>query len=374
MRVIAFLKISIIPAVIYIALRASAIGLLRKTIQVASIDSLNLGERLLMIPSLIMFYISRFVYPDKLATSYYWTYTDVSLNGFWLPLVSVLALFACFVYMAYILKKSGKNKLFNNYIFFFAWAMIGILPYLQIVPLDMTACETWFFCAMPGFLGMIFMIIPYFFVKFKTKYLLLFFIPIIAILGIRTSVRGFDYQSQSSLSLMDIKVSPDNYLSMNNMAKVLIDQKNLDEAMIYAQQSVSIYPSVSNYTNLGVIYQNQGNFLEAKKAYESALRHGSMSITYENLGIVNLTIGEPSENIKFLHSALAYYPRSNRLWTYLAIQEAANGSNDNAKIALSKAISFGSVPKSLYAAILNKQPLDVPMPGSEKVIHIPRLD
>ncbi len=158
---------------------------------------------------------------------------------------------------------------------------------------------------------------------------------------------------------------------MNNLAQSLIQANKLDEAMVYAQDSISIYPAVTNYTNLGVIKQKQNDFNGAKTAYEKALQYGSLGITYENLGIVDLTMGDYTENITFFHAALKAYPKDNRLWTYLAIQEAENGSWQESKDAITTAANYGPVPGQLYYAIMNEQPFDISLPGSKRVIHLP---
>jgi tetratricopeptide (TPR) repeat protein len=246
-----------------------------------------------------------------------------------------------------------------------------LLPYVQIIPLDMTASETWFFASIPGFLGMIAIIVSTLFPKSRVKWVYIIAVPIIIVLGIRTATRGADYTSQYTLASKDISVSKDNYLAMNNLAQSLIQTNRLDEAALYAQHSINIYPAVTNYTNLGVIKQKQGDFVAAKKAYEKALQYGSLGITYENLGIVDVTIGDPQTNIEFFHKALKVYPRNNRLWIYLAIEEAENGSPQEAKTAITTAATYGTVPQQLYYAIMNERAFDISLPGSSRVIHLP---
>jgi hypothetical protein len=370
-RIFTFLKIATVPAILYILLREHAIGFLPTAIHAAPISTLSLGGRMITLPSILVFYVTKFLFPADLATSYYWTHPTFSFADVLIPLIIVILVVVGLIYAAKLIQKRGTKNDFRVYLFFGAWALLGLLPYVQIIPLDMTASETWFFASIPGFLGMIAIIVSTLVPKSRAKWVYIIAVPIIVVLGLRTAVRGADYTSQYTLASKDISVSKDNYLAMNNLAQSLIQTNRLDEAASYAQNSINIYPAVTNYTNLGVIKQKQGDFFGAKKAYEKALQYGSLGITYENLGIVNLTIGAPQINIGFFHKALKVYPSNNRLWIYLAIQEAENGSPQEAKTAITTALTYGAVPQQLYYAIMNERVFDISLPGSSRVIHLP---
>jgi tetratricopeptide (TPR) repeat protein len=270
-----------------------------------------------------------------------------------------------------VVRKRGKPGDARLYVFFALWAALGLLPYLQIIPLDMTACETWFFASIPGFLGLIATTLKVCVPTNKVQWIYIAAIALIIVLGARTFVRGFDYTSQYTLASKDVSVTKDNYLAMNNLAQSLMQMSKYDQALAYVQDSIAVYPAVTNYTNLGVIQQKKGDFAGAKKAYEKALEYGSMGITYENLGIVNLTIGDPKDNIIYFKKALDAYPRNNRLWTYIALQYAENGNSEEAKQAIKHAAGFGTVPQQLYYAIMTEQAFDIKLPGSSRVIRLP---
>jgi protein O-mannosyl-transferase len=369
-RTFSFIKIAAIPAILYILLREHAVGFLPSTIHAAPISTLSFGERMLTLPSIIVFYIGTFLFPANLATSYYWTHQAFNISDVAVPLAIVVLIIGGLIYAGNIVKKRALKNEFLLYLFFGIWAIVGLLPYLQIIPLDMTACEPWFFASIPGFLGMIAVLLSTAMPKPQTKWVYIIAVPIIFALGVRTAIRGVDYASQYTLASKDISVSKDSYLAMNNLAQSLIQTNRLDEALTYARSSINIYPAVTNYTNLGVIKQKQGDFDGAKRAYEKALEYGSLGITYENLGIVNLTVGDHQKNVIFFHEALKAYPRNNRVWTYLAIQEAENGAHQKSKVAITTAAHYGAVPQQLYYAIMNEQAFDITLPGSNRIIHI----
>lgn len=257
------------------------------------------------------------------------------------------------------------------YIFFAAWVVVGLAPYMQLIPLDMTACETWLFAALAGVLGMVGVVLAAFWPRQVPLGVGLVVMTVILIAcGVRTSLRGLDYQSQYTLSSRDVAVSPDNYLANNSLAMALIERSELHKAQYYAERSIAAFPAVSNYTNLGVIQQKQGDFAGARVSYETGLGYMPLGVAYENLAVVYLTIEDPQSTLDYLHHALTIYPRSAKLLTYLAMQEASMGNYSEAKTALASAMQYGQVPAALYRAIVTGTPLDIPLSGSEKVLHL----
>lgn len=371
-RLLSFIKVMIVPLLLYGLLRYHAVGLSHAALQVAPIDQLSLGERLLTIPALLVFYAGKLLWPADLATSYYWVERSVSWQGVILPLLIVLAVVAGATAVGRWLYKKSERPTFWLYVFFTVWTVGAIVPYLQLVPLDMTACETWLFALLPGACGMGVVALSELSPRRLPVGLLMIGVAVVmGIAGVRSAVRGLDYHSQYTLSMRDIDVSPRNYLAMNNLTKAMIDQHDYAQATGFAEQSINFFPSVSNYTNLGVIRQTQRDFIGAKDAYETALHYGTLGITYENLAIVYITAEDPASALEYLHHALTIYPRSPKLLTYLAMQTASMGKYEEAKVTLMSAMHYGQVPAALYRAITTGAPLDIPLANSDKVLHLP---
>lgn len=368
-RVVLFIKIVSAPVILFLLLRIGAVGLRNISLS-APVDLLSFGQRMIMVPSIITFYILKFLFPYHLATSYYWTYKTFTIEGFLLPLFFVLMIIAGLIYAGKLIYKRKGNKVLAAYLFFSIWAALGLLPHMQIIALDMTACETWFILPIVGFLGMIALIIANLLPRIRPCWALLICVPLLIILGVRTGIRGLDYHSQVTLSLKDIAVTERNYLAMNNLAKYYIDHDQPKKAEWYAEKSVEYFPAVSNYINLGVIRMKQGDYVGSKKAYEKALSFYPLRVTYENIAIVNFAIGKSADNIAFLKKALAVFPTDSKLWNFLAIEEAAAGNNEEAKNAILSAYRTGPIPPALYDAIINKKPLDIPIAELNKTIHI----
>jgi tetratricopeptide (TPR) repeat protein len=359
-RIYEFAKVMAAPVLLYMVLKINAVGLDGKQ-NGAPIDNLHLLGRLMNDPSIILFYITKFVFPWKLATGYYWTYSTFSFRHVLLPLIVDLAVAGLFIYLGLRVHGRLAKAKYRAYLFFAGLAVISLLPYLQIIPLDMTVCEDWFYPSMAGVLGMIGIASSTFKIKIRPAWLILLAILLVGGLGIRTAVRGTDYKSQYVLAMRDLTVSKGDYSAMNDIAEGLTSQGKFKTAAVYAQHSADIYPTVSNYNNLGVALQQSGNYEGAMAAYNHALKYGSLSEVYENLGQIELVYGRPPSNFQFFQKAINAYPQDYKLWLYIAILEGAEGTNASAKAAIANAAKYGPIPQIIYYDIMNNHPFTLPI-------------
>lgn len=360
-RLTDFLKKLSLPVLVYILLKINAVGL-DKVQRAAPIDSTHLVGRLLTAPSIIQFYLTKFIWPRHLADNYYWVYSKFSVRHVLIPLVVDLAVIAIAIYFGLRIRKKLASQ-FKTYIFFSVWTIIGIVIYLQIIPLDMTACETWFYFPMAGLFGMIAVALLTIEIKLKPEILLLLVIALVSILGTRSFVRGFDYKSQYVLAKHDITVSPGDYSALNNISQYLIDHQQYKAAAVYAQRSINIYPVLSNYNNLGVALEFSGNYPAALQAYDKALKYNDLNTIYENIGLILLVYSDPNTTNQFFVKALNQYPHDFKLWLYYSVFQGALGNNQNAKVTINNAAKYGSVPPTIYSNIMNNQTFTLPLLG-----------
>jgi hypothetical protein len=363
-----FAPLMMVLVIIYVALKINAVGINTEQ-HAAPIDNLNLASRLFTAPSIVSFYIAKLIFPWKLASSYYWAYPSFSVRHVLVPLLIDLAVTGLFAYFGYrVWRKLPKVK-FQAYIFFFVWVAIGLGLYLQIIKLDMTVCETWFYFSMAGLLGMVGIAAQTVSVPFRPEWLVLPVVLVIGAFGIRSAVRGTDYRSQYSLALHDLAVTKDNYAALSNVSQYLIDHGKYPEAAIYAQRSVNLYPVVSNYNNLGVAKEQSGDYVGAAKAYNEALKYGNLSVIYENLSLILLVRSDPATAGQFFGRALKENPHDFRLWVYLAIFEGAKNNNTGAKAAITNAAKYGQVPPMIYNNIMADRPFALPLLGKTLLVR-----
>ena len=363
----------VIPIALYLTLKGIAVGILVGNANGAPIDHMSLGVRLLTAPSIIAFYFGKFIFPLHLSTCWYWVEQTVSTYGVIIPVVIDLLIASLFICLGVLVKRQLSKKRFYAYLFFACWAVLGILPYLQITPLDMTACETWFCFSMIGVLAMIghgVMALKSRYKKFRLEWVMVILVILIVAFAIRTIERGSNYSSQYNIAIHDLRVSKDDYSALNNIAQYMIDNKRYSEAKSYATQSIAIFAGLGNYDNLGVAYHLSGDYEQAVTSYNKALSYGSMDFVYENLGQIYLAHWQDPATEKFFNKALLLYPQDYKLLTYMAILKASQGDNVSAKSYIAKAVQFGSVPQFLYSAIIQHQSLELPIPTSSTPILI----
>jgi len=267
-RLLAFIGALSLPLAVYIALRTHAVGLATNPIS-APIDNLSLLGRLLTAPSLVLFYLSKFIFPWKLATGYYWVYPTFSIYHVLLPAVVDLALLGIMGYGAFIIHRRGSQVAYRYYLFFAAWTILGILPYLQIVPLDFTACESWFYCSMAGLLGMVGAVLHSY--RVQSKWLVIIAACVIAVLAFRTAMRGLDWKDPSSLADMDITNSPQDYIAASAVASQAYGERSYYLAQYWATQSVQVFPNSAAYTTLANSLSLEGEPVAAAKALRQGI-------------------------------------------------------------------------------------------------------
>lgn len=353
-----------VAIVSYLILRLNAVGLMGTDSKIAPIVDLSLVERLMTLPSILFFYISKFIFPWDMATRYFWVHKDFSFEDVLLPLIIVLLVIGMFAYLGLKVRKKLAKKEFKAYLFFAVWAVSAIVPYLQIFPLDMTACINWFYFSMVGVLGML-GISTKLIKKYKyTGPLTIAGVLIYLTLAASSFVQGTYYKSPETLARHDFSVSPDNYAALNDLSQAKLRQNEFKHAEGFAKQSIDIYPTLFNNQNLGVALQQQKDYEGAQSAYEDALKHGSQLSVHENLAMVALLRADNDYTRKVLERGLEQYPKSSKLWLFLAILEGAHGSEGKAKIALNKAAEFGPVPTVITTAIFTNQSYTLTLPNS----------
>jgi dolichyl-phosphate-mannose-protein mannosyltransferase len=368
-RVSSFIKVIILPLVLYLVLKIHAVGLNSPQLD-APIDKVHLIGRLLTDPSIVLFYVTKFIFPWRLATDYYWTYPTFSVSHVLLPALIDLAVVGLFVYGGVRVHRKFSANVFHGYLFFGLWAVIGLLPYMQIIPLDLTACETWFYFSMVGVLGMIGLSLLTIKVRIQPIILIVVAIVLILALGMRTAIRGTDYRSQYILALADLSGSSQDFSAMNNVAEGLIEQANYPEAAVYAKRSVSIFPNVTSLNNLGVALEYEENYPGAVAAYNQALKYGNLSFIYENLAELTLVYGRASDDTRLYQVALTKYPHDSKIWLYLAILEDATGAQADAKVAVANAAKYGPIPQALFNDISDGKPFNLQLPIAKTTLQI----
>jgi tetratricopeptide (TPR) repeat protein len=360
-RLLPFILIMIVPITIWLVLKIHAVGF-NSNPGNSPIDRLSLGSRFMNDPQIVLFYISKLIFPWRLASGYYWIHSNFSLRYFLLPLVLELLLLAGLVYIGYLLRKAGKTD-YYTYLFFAAWTSVGLLLTLQIIPLDLTVSESWFYFPSAGVFGMIGAVwiglSASKYIRIDLRIIALFAVAVLLLIGLRTAIRGRDWRSEHIIAIHDVIASPSDFNADNTLADQLIQQGNFKLAAIYTKRSIAINPAASSYLDLGVISYDQGNYAAAENAYEHSLYYIRYESTYENLGLLTLFYGTPTNNVRLLNEGLEQYPHDASLWMYLAILYQRINNRSGAVNAIHTAALYGQVPNFIYEGITENVPFKI---------------
>lgn len=261
--------------------------------------------RLINIPMIILYYGEKFFFPLNLGIAQHWVVRSPGFFSFFLPLSIEILLF--FVAVIYSIKT--KNKVF---IFFFLWFLIGLLPHLQIIPLNMTVAERWLYFPMIGLLGIggvVLSELKILNLKFKIAAFL-----IISLFFLRSFSRSLDWRN--GLSLYSSTISPTSSFDLqNNMGVELFRAGKYMQAKEYFELSTRLAPYWwVNWNNLGASYEQEKNYSKAQECYEKAIHNGQYILAYENLAKILVLHGKDKKKTnEFVKKALLIFPHSETL-------------------------------------------------------------
>lgn len=300
---------SITALLTYLAMRfgISKIGFSKNTI--APIANQNLGVRLFTIPKIVVYYLHNLIYPANLVPNQHWIIVNPTLTRFWLPLLVSTAFLILICIPVF-----RKNKIYTFFLFIF---LASLILHLQIIPLDSTVSGRWFYLPFFGLLGMIGTVITNsrLSVLNSGNKLLICGGIIIALLSIRTFVRSLDWYNGLTLYSHDAKILPNDFNLENNLGVELYRIGKKDEAGIHFQTSVDLAPNWwTNWNNLGVYRQDQGDLTGAEADYKKAIDNGNYYLAYENYARILIKEGKITEAKDFLENkALKYFPENQNL-------------------------------------------------------------
>lgn len=382
-----FLKLLILEiavVIIYFFIRFAIGGVFfEKFITLASVPiaSASLVERLVNVPAIIFYYLTTTFFPLKLVFAQRWIITDVTLQGFFLPLLLDSMFFVILFIGGFFVYKHARSY-FKVYIFFFLWFVFGLLLVVQIFPLNMTVADRWFYFPIVGMLGMlgaglqtllVFMNRHHIqlgkYEKVKTTVALVGVI-VILLLSLRTIARNADFRDQITLYTHDTQIQ-DNPALEDDLGVQYFAIGNIQESFIHLQKSVNLQPFSANLFHLGNYYEYTGNSEKAKEYYYKALeaaeahfatiqtrdpRERTLDI-YTKLTRILLLAGEFEAAEKTSKKGTQYYPDSDILWKELALSANKLRHHEEALTAIEKAksLSPGETTDFLYNIIVNKQ-------------------
>jgi len=297
---------ALIFLMIYFLFRLSGSNLYVQGQGLFPIMRVSLATRLINIPSIIHYYLSMFVYPINLAIAQNWVVNFPDFLHFTLPLI--IEVFTFLEIILYIQKKKDKTLTF-----FFFWLLIGLLPHLQIIPLNMTVAERWLYFPMIGLLGMIGTVLS-FPRRRESRLIIPLMVLVVILFSARSFVRTLDWRNGLFLFGHDIKKNS-SFDLQNNFGVELFRVRRYDEAKKYFEISIQLAPYWwVNWNNLGAVYEQEKNIQKAAEYYQKSINNGQYYLAYENLAKILVLYGKNQKMTEeFLKKSLQLFPENENL-------------------------------------------------------------
>lgn len=303
--------------------------------------ALSIAERARHIPLLFFYYIKTFFYPEILSFNQQWIIKQFNIQTFFLPLVSsLIALGILLGVLIQMYKKAVKEK--SIVLFFTIWFLLGLLPHLQILPLDVTVATRWFYFASVGLIGILALGYTFLSRRFRnySKFFLLCLLLLIFALSIRTMVRNTQWKDAFTLYSTDHLVSQSALLT-NNLGNEYFERNDINTADLYFKKALRLNPHLwIALNNLGIVQEKRGNLSKAYSYYKRALIEEDRLPTHENIARILVFQKKDTEAVVFTKKALIKYPLSAKLWLTLSLIYYELGRYDEALLPAQKSYSI----------------------------------
>lgn len=328
----------IISLTAYLFLRVGVAHLAGGKVGHTVFSSLTLIERISNIPYLIFYYVRTLVFPLDLAIGQTWVVKTSVISYLLLLALVVLLIF----FSVTLLKSKGKAVR----IFFLTWFILGIVIHLQLLPLEMTVADRWFYFPFIGFLGIIILLLEGLRKRTLNKVYLIILL-IIPFLFVRTFLRIGDFKDSLTLYSHDSKITQ-SHIVEGAYAYELMERNQLQEAYPHALRSVKIFPTTNNLNTLGVWYFKSKDYKKASSYFEKSLSYGDNFLAYNNLSRLYLLKHDYVGAAKILENGLKKYPSSDTFWFLLTVSYYKTNHKQEALQAAFNAFSIQQNQRNFY--------------------------
>ena len=340
-----------IATVVYATLRIGMVGFSFQDNLVfpSPIAKASLLERLMSVPFELVSYLKTFFWPIRLSISQHFVVTRFTDTRFWA--VSPLLL----VGLAVLLFKRSKS---DRTSFFLLWFFVGLLPYLQLIPLSATVADRWLYLPSIGLIGIVLWAIK----RIPRRISIVVIAGIVLFFSFLTIQRNLQWRNGLTLFSHDITINPDSFDLQNNYGVELFRSGSVEIAKAAFERSVALNPHWwVAYNNLGAIAQREGNFAQAKQYYQTSMEKGSYYLAYENLAqLLLFHLNDPKAAYELAKAAAAAFPGSLQLLLVYSVSSYRLGNQQEALQVAQTLYRLFPTPQTanIVQRIINNQPLE----------------
>ena len=281
------------------------------TITPGSENFFTLGERLILAPNSLLYYVSRFFlfriqdpmipYPEQ---------TDAGM----LPagmLTTGIIVYIVFAVIAFLLfRYFRKNRLV---LLGFLWFLASISVVMHIFPIEgrVLAADRY---AYPAYIGL-FMILgtasDYLMQRFKKTYIIAGMIIITLILSIKTYTDLGTWKSSKTLWERALSVNPKNHYAMYSLSLACFaEEKNPEKALKYLDNAINLKEDFQYFNNRGRIRYAVKDLQGAIEDFDKSIKIDSNSYAaYNNRGAVKQQLGNFKPALTDYNKAIALSPK-----------------------------------------------------------------
>ncbi|WP_140505905.1 tetratricopeptide repeat protein [Flavobacterium pectinovorum] len=119
------------------------------------------------------------------------------------------------------------------------------------------------------------------------------------------------------------------------LVQINLNKKEFDKAIFYCEKALKINPNLNNvWNNLGFLYQQKENYLEAKKIFSKIIKDEPDSpLPYSNRSYSNLKLGFTKQAMEDVNKSIKLFPENsyayrNRALIYLSFKETKKACMD----------------------------------------------
>ncbi len=301
-------------------------------------NQLTFIERIINIPQYFLYYLKTYFYPVDLSIAQYWAAKSLNWSNFFLPLLLVLSIIAVILWQWRRLRAKQPNYavVFG---FFSIWLLLGLALHMQIVSLNFSVAERWFYFPQIGLLGMVGVVWQTSNIKIKRykRYIVALSVILLMLLSARTVIRNFDWKNEFTLSSHDLQVDPDNYYLEGMVGISYLEVNDFNQALGHLERSTKLYSGDwNNWNNIGAVHLKQGNLDQAVVNFKKALQNYPAFTAYENLSYTYYLKKDYSSAHETALKGMNLYPYNMELVKTLITSKVQLGDQQSALNYISK--------------------------------------
>ena len=305
--------------------------------------SISFPERCLIAGRAFWFYLGKLLWPAHLCFIYPRWKPDAGSLWQWLyPLAALGALVGLWWYR----KKIGRGP--ATALFFFVGTMFPVLGFMNAYGMRYSfVWDHWVYLSSLGIIALGAALIARVAAHFDKPGMLwgsaVLLLPVLAGLTWKQSAM---YTDNETLWRTTIAKNPAAFLAYNNLGYILLEKKQLDDAIPCFEKSLEINPNFSEpHNNLGDALIRVGRTNEGMSHFRKALEliqsdRNTAAASYYNYGDAWLETGHPEEAIKQFNKALAIYPNFSKARNNLGCAFLRLGQTNEAFLCFQQAVEI----------------------------------